>query len=320
MNWQRGPHRGQSPLPQGFVARPESRRRRGSPVGAGSTRDGGSMLTAESGICSARKVPIAGRARSHRDLWCGLNRVPPRISCGSGFYPRWRQHAHRRIWNMQCPKGPHRGQSPLPQGSVVRPESRRRRGSPVGAGSTRDGGGQVAAGSGMCIGRKGPIAGRARSHREFGWGLDRVGAVDLLWERVLPAMAAACSPQNPACAAPERSPSRAEPAPTGDLWCGLNRVAAADLLWERVLPAMAAACSPQDLEYAAPERSPIAGRARSHRDLWCGLNRVAAADLLWERVLPAMTAACSPQNPACAVPERSPSRAEPAPTEGCGAA
>ncbi len=155
---------------------------------------------------------------------------------------------------MQRPRGPHRGQSPLPQGidgaaqlllplqspppqgpTVLRGAHRRSR-SPVGAGSTRDGGGAVGAGSKMCSVREAPIAGRARSHRGLmvlpkshyhcrAWsyrelmllprsycrcgvrshGAERsyaalICAVDPLWERVLPAMAAGGSPRKPALA------------------------------------------------------------------------------------------------------------------------
>ncbi len=115
------------------------------------------VLPAMAAACSPQNqaCALAERAPSRAEPAptgiCGVAWIvsPPRISCGSGFYPRWRQHARRRIWNMQRPKGPYRGQSPLPQRFRVRPESRRPRGSIVGAGSTRDGGGQVAAGFGM---------------------------------------------------------------------------------------------------------------------------------------------------------------------------
>gem|GEM_PF-6922531 len=200
---------------RGFVVRPESRRRRESPVGAGSTRDGGGMLAAGSGICSAREVPHRGqsplpqgfvtqpgsRRRPGSSVGAGSTRDDGGVfAAGSGIC------GAREV--------PIAGRARSHRGFVVRPESRRRRGSLVGAGSTRDGGSMLTAESGMCIGRKGPIAGRARSHRDLWCGLDRVAAADLLWERVLPAMAAACSPQDLEYAAPERSLSRAEPAPT----------------------------------------------------------------------------------------------------------
>jgi hypothetical protein len=262
-----GPIAGRARSHRGFVMRPESGRPRGSPVGAGSTRDGGSMLAAGSGMWIGREGPIAGGARSYRGLGCGLDRVgvadllwervlpamaavcspqdlgcglveraPSRAepaptgiwgvawvvsalwsSCGSGFYPRWGRSGRCGIWDVDWQRGPHRGQSPLPQGFGVWRGSCRHCGAVVGAGSTRDGGGQVAAGFGMWIGREGPIAGRARSHRGLGCGLDRVGAVELLWERVLPAMGAVRSLKVLGCGLAERSSSRAEPAPTGDL-------------------------------------------------------------------------------------------------------
>ncbi len=65
----------------------------------------------------------------------------------------------------------------------------------------------------------GAIAGRARSHSGFVWQPGLVTTADPLWERVLPAMAADWAAQDLGCSVAVIPPSRAEPAPTGDL-CG----------------------------------------------------------------------------------------------------
>ncbi len=124
---------------------------RGFGVWLGSCRRCGSLWE--------RVLPAMGAGRSPQDLGCGLaERAPSRaepaptgiwggawiasplwICCGSGFYLRWGRSGRRRICDVYWQSGPHRGQSPLPQGFGVWLGLCRRCRSIVGAGSTRDG-------------------------------------------------------------------------------------------------------------------------------------------------------------------------------------
>ena len=122
--------------------------RRRSPVGAGSTRDGASLITAMSGFSIAHAGPIAGRARSHRGAGVRqASRARRRSPVGAGSTRDGGGLITAISGFSIAHAGPSRAE-PAPTGRAgVRQASRARRRSPVGAGSTRDGGGVVAADS-----------------------------------------------------------------------------------------------------------------------------------------------------------------------------